>query len=90
MGISKKMKLIEEANKRIINDEYGGDTFELPPNHLAGMRVPKGGSSCASCIWLSEDGAHCRNKYFIKWNGGDPKLPYPAEEYCSDWYEPRR
>jgi len=67
---------------------------ELPPNHHAAMRVPKGGSCCANCEYLGDDKKSCRNDYFIKWDGGKEKpadsdrLPYPADEYCSDWYEP--
>lgn len=61
---------------------------EYPPDHQPGMRVPKGGSSCSSCRYLSDDGRHCGNSYFQKWNGSD-ELPEPADEYCSDWYEPK-
>lgn len=57
-----------------------------PDDHKPAMRVPKGGSSCASCEYLvGKD--NCRNEYFIKWNGSS-KLPAPADEYCSDWFEP--
>lgn len=68
--------------------EYGGDEFRLPKDHKAGMRVPKGGSNCSNCAALGEDGATCRSPDFIKWNGGSNKLPAPADEYCSDWYNP--
>lgn len=57
----------------------------LPPNHQLGMRVPKGGSSCASCEYLASD-TTCGNKGFIKWNGS-PNLPAPKDEYCCDLYE---
>ena len=60
--------------------------FELPPDHEPGMRVPKGGSSCASCEYFDGQDS-CGNKYFIKWNGSG-KLPAPPDSYCSDWYEP--
>lgn len=70
-----------------IDEEFGGKgEFKLPDSHKAGMRVPKGGSSCASCKFLSDDKKHCLNEYWIEWNGGDSKLPLPADEYCSDWY----
>ena len=59
-----------------------------PDAHEAAMRVPKGGSSCASCEYLGKDGKSCTNKYFIKWHGSS-ELPYPADEFCSDWYEPK-
>lgn len=58
-----------------------------PSDHKAAMKVPKGGSSCASCEYLEGKGK-CNNKYFIKWNGSKD-LPLPADEYCSDWYEPK-
>jgi hypothetical protein len=61
---------------------------QYPPDHQPGMRVPKGGSSCSNCEYLGQDEKSCTNKYFIKWNGG-PKLPAPADSYCSDWYEPK-
>lgn len=81
--------LIKEAIK--IMGEYGGKgKFELPDNHNAGMKVPKGGSSCANCKFLGEDKKSCGNKYWITWNGGDSKLPAPADEYCSDWFEAKK
>lgn len=84
------MKHIKELNEADKSGEYGGKgKFELPKNHVAGMRVPKGGSSCASCKFLM-DKNHCSNTYWIEWNGGDTKLPYPADEYCSDFYEPQK
>jgi broad specificity phosphatase PhoE len=63
--------------------------FELPRNHEPGMKVPKGGSSCASCEYLGDDKKTCKNEYFIKWNGSD-KLPAPADSYCSDWYQEKK
>lgn len=51
------------------------------------MKVPKGGSSCATCEYYDGKG-NCENKYFQEWNGS-PKIPAPSpDEYCSDWYEP--
>lgn len=63
------------------------DLISFPEDHQPGMRVPAGGSSCAKCNWLADDGLSCTNDYFIKWNGGTGLLPYPANEYCSDWFE---
>lgn len=60
---------------------------QYPLDHKPGMRVPKGGSDCAKCEYLSSDSAHCRNPDWIAWHRGDDKLPYPADEYCCDWYE---
>jgi hypothetical protein len=65
---------------------YGGDKYNLPANHRAGMVVPKGGSCCANCRFLGADHKTCDNKNFIEWNGGDNKLPAKDENYCSDWY----
>jgi hypothetical protein len=60
---------------------------KYPADHVPGMKVPKGGSSCSSCEYLGSDGKTCTNKYFIAWNGSK-FLPAPADSYCSDWYEP--
>jgi len=60
-----------------------------PPDHKAGMRVPKGGSSCASCKYLKDaEKRICGNEYFIKWNGSE-KIPAAVDSYCSDYYEPK-
>jgi hypothetical protein len=61
-----------------------------PDDHKAAMQVPKGGSSCASCKYVSEDKKECSNEYYIKWNDGSKKLPLPADEFCSDWWEPKK
>lgn len=61
---------------------------ELPKyakNHQVGSIVPKGGSSCRKCEYVSVDGKKCRQKDFVKWNGGH-ELPAPADEYCCDFY----
>ena len=65
---------------------YVSPASVLPSDHQLGMRVPKGGSSCAKCEYLA-DRVTCGNKGFAKWNGGTGKLPYPANEYCCDLYE---
>jgi hypothetical protein len=63
--------------------------IEYPPNHKAGMRVPKGGSMCANCKFLNrETMKDCTEPYFIKWNGGRSLIPAPIDEYCSDFYQP--
>ena len=61
---------------------------QYPPDHEAAMRVPKGGSCCANCEYLGSDGASCTSSYFVRWNGS-AKLPAPADEFCSDWWEPK-
>jgi hypothetical protein len=53
------------------------------------MQVPRGGSSCATCEYVTRDRAHCSNSHYQAWHG-NPKLDYPAEEFCSDWYEPAK
>lgn len=58
-----------------------------PKDHKAGMRVPKGGSSCANCEYLADNKKDCTNTFFQKWNGS-PVIPAPIDEYCSDWFEP--
>ena len=66
---------------------YGGKgKFALPSSHVAAFKVPKGGSSCASCKWVSLDKKSCANTFWVEWNGGDSSLPAPADSYCSDWY----
>lgn len=64
-----------------------------PLDHVPGMPVPKGGSSCSTCKALSQDGKHCGNPHFQAWReslgASDPSLiPAPVDSYCSDWYEP--
>ncbi len=72
--------------KETKEDIKSGD-FNLPKGHKPFMKVPKGGSSCANCKFLSDDKLHCVNHNFIEWHG-ESKLPEPIDEYCSDWYEP--
>lgn len=60
---------------------------EYPKDHSPGLRVPKGGSSCANCRYLRV-GNTCANEYFQRWHGSN-KIPAPANEYCSDWWEQR-
>ena len=63
-----------------------------PAGHKLGMVVPRGGSSCAKCSFLSEDRQHCKNPYFQRWNKNenkaeDPsKIPTLADRYCCDLY----
>ena len=64
------------------------EQVKYPANHLLGMRVPHGGSNCAKCEYLSEDGKKCSEPVFIKWNHNSNVLPAPAEDYCCDEFEP--
>lgn len=64
----------------------------MPDDHKVGMRVTKGGSSCANCKWVSDDGKSCGNDYFQKWHEKEgaeepSKLPAPADEYCCDLWQ---
>jgi len=62
--------------------------FHYPADHQIGMKVPKGGSDCAKCEYVSEDEKKCSNKYFIRWNGSK-FLPEKANEFCCDFFETR-
>lgn len=84
--ISKKAKLIEEANKKLLSENYGGGEYELPSKHKAALKVPKGGSCCLNCEYWNKDKVECTNEFYIKWNG-DGKIPAPPDEFCSDWWE---
>jgi hypothetical protein len=60
--------------------------IDVPAGHQVGMRVPKGGSSCAKCKYVNDGGEECSEPNFIKWNDDSRKLPEPANEYCCDFY----
>jgi len=69
--------------------QQGSEALALyPPDHQAGMQVPKGGSMCANCKYLDEDKKSCTKENFIRWNGSEV-IPGKIDEYCSDWYEPK-
>lgn len=76
----------DTAKKAIAKIRAG--SVRYPADHQPGMRVPPGGSSCSSCRYVSDDAMHCGNEYFQRWHGSN-ELPAPANEYCSDWYEPQ-
>lgn len=56
-----------------------------PADHKVGIRVPKGGSDCAKCEYVRQNGKACANKSFVQWNGSN-MLPAPADEYCCDFF----
>ena len=58
---------------------------------IAGMKVPKGGSSCKTCEYLKDSAKKiCGEPNFIKWNFGSNVIPTSdLDAYCSIWYEPR-
>ena len=53
----------------------------IPAKYPLGEEVPKGGSSCASCHYLSSDGDHCRNKRYQD-AMGTSELGAAADRYC--------
>jgi len=63
---------------------YGGHDFKYPASHKLGLQVPYGGSMCKNCSFLGTDHKTCKNKEFVKWQGGNNKLPYPDENFCCD------
>ena len=75
--------------KDLLKEEYGGGTYEVPENHKAGLRVPKGGSCCATCKYWNKEEEICTNTYYETWAGTN-KIPFAANEYCTDWYEPTK
>ena len=62
---------------------------QFPPDHKPAMRVPKGGSNCAKCRFVGSDLKTCGNPYYQQYYGSN-KLKAPADEFCSDWFEPKR
>lgn len=62
----------------------GARMFEVSPGHQFSMTVPKGGSACSKCKFVSKDGKSCDNEYYKKSRGGDGALPAPADEFCCD------
>ena len=78
------------AGAALAHRDVKGRFFVLPPHHVPGMHVPRGGSSCANCTYVRErdDGPHCVEPGFVLWNRGT-RLPVDdARDYCSDWWEP--
>jgi hypothetical protein len=72
----------------LLTENYGGEgEMVLPENHKAGLRVPKGGSCCANCKWWDAEEEICESKYYSDWAGTN-KIPYAADEYCTNWWEP--
>jgi len=75
----------------LLKEKYGSKgKYELPSNHKAGMKVPTGGSCCANCRWWNAKKEQCINEYYIQWNDGSGKIPEKANEYCTDWWEPKK
>lgn len=64
----------------------------LPPYKLYGENVPKTGTHCSNCEYLTDDKKHCKNENFIAWKGknkpaGDDRIPGgDPDRYCSIWW----
>lgn len=66
----------------------GKGPLTFPRDHVAALAVPKGGSCCKNCKFVDAEGHACKSAHYVKWNGGNAKLPdRPLDEICSDWYE---
>lgn len=61
-----------------------GKLPSYPANHQVGMKVPKGGSSCSKCEYVS--GERCRQEKWVRWHGGN-LIPEPTDSYCCDFFE---
>lgn len=85
-----RVKGAADAEVKVEGFKAGGKgDLSFPRDHVAGMRVPKGGSCCKNCKYVDAEGHACKNAHYYSWNGGDGKLPDRGlDEICSDWYEP--
>lgn len=84
----KLSNLLTVPTSKTLKENFGGPgKMVLPPDHKAGIRVPKGGSCCANCLYWQAEKEICTSKHYIAWAGTDT-IPYPADEYCTNWWEP--
>jgi len=60
--------------------------IEYPADHQPGMRVVKGGAMCGNCEYHIAEGNKCKNEYWLKWHDNNKEIPYPADEYCCNWW----
>ena len=60
--------------------------IEYPSDHQPGMRVTKGGSMCGNCEYHIAEDNKCKNEYWLKWHNNNEEIPYPADEYCCNWW----
>lgn len=63
-----------------------GKPITYPGSHEVGVKVPKGGSSCANCRHL-KPGIRCDEKTYVQWNGSDKIPTKAADEYCCDLWQ---
>lgn len=85
-----RVRTASDAEVKVEGFKAGGKgDLEFPRDHIAAMRVPKGGSCCKNCKFVDAEGHACKSAQYYSWNGGEAKLPdYGLDEICSDWYEP--
>jgi hypothetical protein len=77
-----------KLQKLLQKENYGANgEMVLPKWHKAGMKVPKGGSCCANCKYWDTEQEVCTSEYYKNWAGTDT-IPYKADEYCTNWWEP--
>ena len=89
----RRVKEAEDKTPDVTLDQFkagGKGSLSFPRDHVAAMRVHKGGSSCKNCRYVDASAHACKSAHYVKWNGGDSSLPKDLEldEICSDWYEP--
>ncbi|HEX9641823.1 MAG TPA: hypothetical protein VGB13_10985 [Candidatus Krumholzibacteria bacterium] len=72
---------------RLQNDYGGKGPLTFPADHVPAIRVPRGGSSCANCMFVDAARHECKEPHYIEWNGGPKLPPLPLDEICSDWYD---
>ena len=56
-------------------------SVKLPDRYPFAEKVPSAGASCATCYFLSKDGEHCRNKFYIQ-EHGSKDLGAKASRWC--------
>lgn len=55
--------------------------FVIPARFGFGVKVPEGGSSCATCFYVSKDGKSCNNALYRKYQGTSD-LGANADAFC--------
>lgn len=72
---------------RLVNEYGGKGPLTFPADHVPAIRVPKGGSCCANCMFVDAENHECTEPHYIAWNGSPKLPPLPLDEICSDWYD---
>jgi hypothetical protein len=89
---SDKTKGQRSPHLTVINRRSSVGETTYPADHQFGLKVPKGGSACSKCRFVSENKKHCGSEHFRTWRSSmkadEPSLiPAPADEYCCDVFE---